>query len=279
MESEKRLQKEKSEEVADEGADEGAEVSPTEFVSSAITTSLRGLSGIIAEPAAVKPEKLLVLYEFEGCPYCRLVREALTELDLDAEIHPCPKRGQRFRPVVRELGGKYQFPFLHDPNTGVQMYESLDIVAYLYATYGERELPLKWRFGGWHKATSMAASGPRINRGMVASGWATLPWKGELLELYSFEASPFARPVRETLCELEIPYQLRSCGRNRLSEWIPPVIRDTMELDADSVLVNRVALQAREGRVQIPFLYDPNSAVALFESDEIIEYLEGRYGA
>ena len=250
----------------------------TEFVSSAITTSMRGLSGIRTEPAAVKPEKLLLLYEFEGCPYCRLVREALTELDLDAEIHPCPKGGQRFRPVVRELGGTYQFPFLHDPNTGVQMYESLDIIAYLYATYAKRELPLKWRLGAWQKATSMAASGPRLNRGMMSDGGASKPWKGELLELYSFEASPFARPVREKLCELEIPYHLRNCGRNRISEWIPPVIRNAMELEADSVLVNRVALQAREGRVQIPFLHDPNSGVALFESDEIIDYLEGRYG-
>ena len=170
------------------------------------------------EQPAVKPEKLLLLYEFEACPYCRLVREALTELDLDAEIHPCPKRGQRFRPVVREVGGKYQFPFLHDPNTSVQMYESLDIIAYLYETYGQRDLPPKWRLGGWQKVTSMAASGPRINRGMVASASSRQAWKGELLELYSFEASPFARPVREKLCELEIPYFLRSCGRNRVSE-------------------------------------------------------------
>jgi glutathione S-transferase len=28
-----------------------------------------------------------------------------------------------------------QVPFLHDPNTGVSMFESADIVAYLDATY------------------------------------------------------------------------------------------------------------------------------------------------
>lgn len=31
-----------------------------------------------------------------------------------------------------ELGGKKQFPFLVDPNTGKQMYESDDIINYLF---------------------------------------------------------------------------------------------------------------------------------------------------
>ena len=53
-----------------------------------------------------RPEKTLELYEFEGCPFCRKVREALTVLDLDAMIYPCPKGGPRFRPMVRERGGK-----------------------------------------------------------------------------------------------------------------------------------------------------------------------------
>ena len=31
-----------------------------------------------------RPEQLLELYEFEACPFCRKVREALSFLDLDA---------------------------------------------------------------------------------------------------------------------------------------------------------------------------------------------------
>ncbi len=31
-----------------------------------------------------------------------------------------------------ERGGKAQFPYLVDPNTGVEMYESLDIIDYLF---------------------------------------------------------------------------------------------------------------------------------------------------
>ncbi|MEM9442104.1 MAG: glutathione S-transferase N-terminal domain-containing protein, partial [Pseudomonadota bacterium] len=75
-----------------------------------------------------RPAKLLELFEFENCPYCRFVREVLTELDLDAIIYPCPKGGQRFRPRVIELGGRAQFPFLVNPNTDEQLYESSDII-------------------------------------------------------------------------------------------------------------------------------------------------------
>ena len=92
---------------------------------------VRGTQGIQSRPAAEKPQVLLQLYDIENCPYCRLVREALTELDLDAEILPCPKGGERFRTEVVERGGKAQFPYLVDPNTGAEMYESLDIIDWL----------------------------------------------------------------------------------------------------------------------------------------------------
>ena len=35
-----------------------------------------------------------------------------------------------------ELSGKMQVPYLVDPNTGIEMFESTDIIAYLEATYG-----------------------------------------------------------------------------------------------------------------------------------------------
>ncbi|KAJ6757835.1 THIOREDOXIN FAMILY PROTEIN, partial [Salix koriyanagi] len=70
------------------------------------------------------PPKPLQLYEFEACPFCRRVREAMTELDLSTEVYPCPKGSVRHREIVRKIGGKEQFPFLVDPNTGVSIYES-----------------------------------------------------------------------------------------------------------------------------------------------------------
>ena len=65
------------------------------------------------------------------------MREALTQLDLDAEIRPCPKGARRHRDEVVKRGGKASFPFLVDETAGVEMYESEDIVRHLYAAYGE----------------------------------------------------------------------------------------------------------------------------------------------
>lgn len=245
------------------------------IATSMISTLLRASNGISSHPAAEKPAQTLQLFDIENCPYCRLVREALTELDLDAEIYPCPKQGERFRPEVVERGGKAQFPYLVDPNTGVEMYESLDIVAYLFDTYGRRELPLKWKAGKLQTFGSMLASAPRMGEGMTA-----LPSRQPeyMLELYSFESSPYARPVRELLCSLEIPYLLRNCGRTRLEEWVLPPLRERFSITPDSELENRRQLQALEGKVSIPYLYDPNTDLGLFESAAILDYLMDTYG-
>ncbi|MCP5091348.1 MAG: glutathione S-transferase, partial [Gammaproteobacteria bacterium] len=162
------------------------------IASSSLTTALRIGVGISANSAAEKPSELLELYEFEGCPFCRLVREVVTELDLDAMIYPCPKGGQRFRPRAIELGGKAQFPFLVDPNSERQMYESLDIIAYLYDTYARRPMPLRWRVGPLQKLGSVASSMPR---GLAGSRARRSRAPSAPLELYSFESSPYARPV------------------------------------------------------------------------------------
>jgi glutathione S-transferase len=245
------------------------------IATSLLSTTLRGLAGINSNPSPHKPQKLLQLYDIENCPYCRLVREALTELDLDAEIFPCPKSGERYRPEVLRRGGQSQFPYLVDPNTGSAMYESLDIVAYLYETYGERSVPLKWRLGKVQTFSSMLASGPRLSRGMKAKT-GTLP--KHMLALYSFESSPFARPVRELLCEMEIPYILRSCGRTELEDWLLPPLREALKIRPSNTAGNRGQLLLNEGKVSIPFLYDPNRETGLFESADIMDYLHRQYG-
>ncbi len=40
-------------------------------------------------------------------------------LDLDVLVLPCPKEGPTYRPQAVAKGGKAQFPYLEDPNTGV----------------------------------------------------------------------------------------------------------------------------------------------------------------
>ncbi len=39
-----------------------------------------------------QPEKALKLYEFEGSPFCRRVREVMTLLNLDYEVYSMPQR-------------------------------------------------------------------------------------------------------------------------------------------------------------------------------------------
>jgi glutathione S-transferase len=253
-----------------------SKISPFNLASSLLSTTVRMGVGINSHPGALKPEITLKLYDMEGCPYCRLVREALTELDLDVEIYPCPKSGQRFRAEVIEQGGKAQFPYLVDANTGVAMYESMEIVTYLFATYANQSLPLKWQFGALHTLGSSLVGFARQGRGLHKR--PSLP-PAELLVLYSFESSPYARFVRETLCELEIPYLVRNCGRTQLSEWLLPQVRSALNIQPQSQLHNRQELQQRTGRMAIPYLIDPNNQTEMFESADIVEYLETTYGS
>jgi hypothetical protein len=59
---------------------------------------LRAPNGRRVGALGARPARPLELFDFEGCPFCRLVREALSMLDLDAQIYPCPRGGTRFRP-------------------------------------------------------------------------------------------------------------------------------------------------------------------------------------
>jgi glutathione S-transferase len=204
-----------------------------------------------------RPENLLELYEFEACPFCRKVREALSMLDLPALIRPCPLGGTRFRPEAERIGGKQQFPLLIDPNGAngaVTLYESADIVRYLAATYGDGTRPALAAFGPVDTLLSGMASAIRPRGRRARPGRAP----AQPLELWSFEGSPFCRLVRETLCTLELPYVLHNVAKESPS---------------------RPAFVARSGRMMVPWLSDPNRGVEMFESADIIRYLEETYGA
>ncbi|RDX77879.1 hypothetical protein CR513_41917, partial [Mucuna pruriens] len=153
----------------------------------------------------------LQLFEFEACPFCRRVREALTELDLSVEVYPCPKGSVRHREVVRRTGGKEQFPFLIDERSGISMYESGDIVKYLFEQYGEGRSPSlglleSTIFTGWMPTIL------RAGRGMTRWEYSRPDLPPGKLELFSYENNPNARIVREALCELELPYILQNVG-------------------------------------------------------------------
>jgi glutathione S-transferase len=225
-----------------------------DVASSLAATIARGGGGLSVGRPGRRPTEPLVLYEFESCPFCRKVREALTVLDLEAEIRPCPKGGHRFRDEVSKRGGKAQFPYLVDPNTGKEMYESDEIVRHLFTEYGDGPVPFGLT-GLLAVASGSLASALRLGKGTSVEP-STAP--AQSLELWSFEASPFCRIAREKLCVLEIPYRLHNVGKGSPS---------------------RPAFAVRAGKVQVPFLVDPNTGVEMFESADIVAYLEETYGA
>lgn len=224
-----------------------------DVASSAAATLLRFGAGSKVVALGRRPERMLELYEFEGCPFCRKVREALSALDLEVMIHPCPKGGPNGRRRVVSRGGKSQFPYLVDPNTGKEMYESDDIVHYLFLEYGQGEVPGLLRPGPLTLLTAVLAGLPRPGQGAYYHN-ARHPL--EPLHLYGYEASPYCRLVRETLCELELPYRLTNVARGSQ---------------------HRAAFIERAGKMMVPYLVDPNTDVQMFESAEIVAYLRATY--
>ena len=83
-----------------------------------------GGRGTTGTPHPKQPEKALKLYEFEGSPFCRRVREVMTTLNLDYDVYPCPTGEQRYRQKMKKLGGRRQFPFIEDEKTARQLYQS-----------------------------------------------------------------------------------------------------------------------------------------------------------
>ncbi|CAM8942649.1 unnamed protein product [Rhodiola kirilowii] len=203
---------------------------------------------------ADQPALPLQLYEFEACPFCRRVREALTELDLSVEVYPCPKGSKRHRATVQRMGGKEQFPFLVDPNTGISMYESGDIVKYLFTQYGEKKPS-----AGLLESTLITGWVPTILR----AGRGMTLWKNAnsyappiILQLFSVENNPKARIVREALCELELPYILHNVGQGSTRK--------------------NLLLQAA-GSFEVPYLIDTNTGTQIGSYKKILSYLFRTY--
>ncbi len=228
------------------------------IVPSTIASAVRFPTGFRVGAIGPRPVVRLELYEFEACPFCRKVREALTMLDLEVLVKPSPHGGERFRPEGVALGGKKQFPLLVDKNQQNQaavLYESDAIIAHLYEHYGTGPAPLGLRLGPLTTASSSLASLVRAGNGATARP-SKAPEKP--LELWSFEGSPYSRRVREVMCELELLYVLHNVGRKSPS---------------------RPALLERAGKVQVPYLEDPNTGTKMFESRDIVRYLRSTYAS
>ncbi|PFH32494.1 glutathione s-transferase, n-terminal domain containing protein [Besnoitia besnoiti] len=233
-----------------------------------------------------RPEKPLQLYEFEGCPFCRKVRETLSVLALDCEIYPCPRetlrvagycKDSRYRPTVKRAGGSLMFPYLEDPNSGVRMYQSDEIIKYLWREYGSNaRAPLNYRLAkvGFFEMISLPLT--TFCRPMMTAGILRVPAEvpKKPLELWGCEASAPTRRVREILTSLELPYTLHTTAIGSGKTRPSPVGKTRSWPSAFPANCFGLACYASA----IPtYLRDPNTDVELGNSAAIAQYLLDTY--
>ncbi|NQZ41668.1 MAG: glutathione S-transferase N-terminal domain-containing protein [Moritella sp.] len=214
------------------------------------------------------------MYGNEVDPMCRLVREAISELNLDVLIIPCPKGGDRHIQQLQEMYSTNKIPFLIDKNTQTILNSASEIIDYLYKHYANSSAPIRLRANIFNYASSTSASLLRWNAGKTKQS-ALEPT--DPLVLYSFESSPYSRPVRETLCELELPYLLINLGKQQFGELGPAIHRLSPGEYTPLPKTKRSAFFAEHGTVQVPLLKDPNTDVDMFESKAIVKYLITTY--
>ena len=84
--------------------------------------------------------------------------------------------------------------------------------------------------------------------------------------------------MRERLCEYEIPYKLINLGKQQWSDMGPAKARFTLGEYCPLPNTKRDEFFQIHGDVQVPYLIDPNTGRELFESNEIVTYLDQNYG-
>ena len=253
---------------------------------------LRGGRGVIGTANPMQPEKSLIIYEHEACPYSRRVREVMTLLNLDYESRPSPHKGHVYRDELEQLAGKTQVPFLIDENfakdeEGNQILDSQAIIDHLFANYSEKGFtPDKYQRQSKKDNASIVnkvASVASMMRGVravhpkknLARGKPKQP-----LHLYGFEASPFCRLVRETLSELEVGYINHNVAREQIQDI--GAFGFHLSLGEYKPIKggkrDRLIKEEIKGELLFPYLVDPNTNAQMYESRDIIDYLEYNYG-
>ncbi len=79
---------------------------------------------------------MYILYIEQGCPYGERVMAFMKANGVEAEFRDRDVGDNEKELIAR--GGKRQTPYLVDTETGVEMYESSDIIAYLEKRLAEK---------------------------------------------------------------------------------------------------------------------------------------------
>ena len=94
-------------------------------------------------PRTIDGQPALTLWAYEGSPYCKIVAETLSKLELEHNVIFTP-RGSPNRELLWRKVGRFQVPYLEDAHTGVSLFESTAIVEYLQKQYGIAPSPVQF---------------------------------------------------------------------------------------------------------------------------------------
>lgn len=242
---------------------------PLDTFTSGLVSIVRLTQGVtVATPTSDQSKRpIKYLYDIENDRECRQVRERLTELDLNvATIIPATPNSKiwssstpnkRYPPPPTS-----QLPHIVFAN-GQSLSGAQDILEYLDTKYPSETADnnldstmatakLVLQDIGSYLAVLL-----RYGRGSAVISAARPEYPEQPLILYSYEGNQFCRLVREVLCELDLPYELRNAGKQS------PRRAELASLTGGSTLC--------------PFLIDPNTDTKMPESREIIAYLYNTY--
>jgi len=230
---------------------------------------------IVASPSlSTNVPRISAFYDMEGNTDCRLVRERISELDLNVDtVIPA---GENSR-AAKDASYKY---YLGDAvntiprmvvvdESGERVYSGRDeVLGFLTDVFGARKPIMEENEDELKKKIVEALvllgeplpSLLRFGRAQDVAGCARsseTPRPSKPLIMYSYEGNQFCRLVREVLSELDIPYELKSAGKGSSKR---------AELS-----------EITGGSTQCPFLIDPNTDSQMSESKDIIEYLYKNY--
>jgi len=211
----------------------------------------------------LRPSKPIIIYESEASVDCRKVREACTMLDLVVEYRPCPGgiAGHSDQQAILTQGRR-EIPFMIDNNPNIyrpQLYGNTEIVDYLFETYGpgSKNVPKSLKeksSGGGSNGIGNFFKNSKVEK--LRANARSDNSKMKAITLYGFEGVSYVKIVQQTLCELGLAHLFINVAQGSL---------------------NRVKLEKKTNIFQVPFIVDPNTGVEMFESNEIVKYLESTY--
>ncbi|GAX29200.1 anaphase-promoting complex subunit 7 [Fistulifera solaris] len=235
---------------------------PLDTLTSGLVSIVRLTQGVTVTQTDPIQRSIKYLYDIENDRDCRQVRERLTELDLCVTtVLPAAPNSKIWSTQKYPPPPSSTLPHMVLAN-GESLSGAAEILDYLDMKYSssratdttDQTLAATAKLILLDVGNYLAVL-LRYGRGRQVIAAARPDYAEQPLLLYSYEGNQFCRLVREVLCELDIPYELRNAGKQS----------------------PRRAELAKRGSTLCPFLVDPNTGTSMPESKEIVAYLYQTY--